>query len=147
MTDYNELVKALRCCANLNTNCTVCPWNKYNFALCAVKLYTDAAAAIEALQANVKRLEQERDELIGQMPELTETADGWKWKWKPHWVSVEERLPEKNGAYLVFMEYGHNWIWFKDIFMDGKFMADTCALNGAKVTHWMPIEPPQEVQE
>ena len=66
---------------------------------------------------------------------------------KPHWVSVEERLPEKNGAYLVFIGYGHNWIWFKDIFMDGKFMADTCALNGAKVTHWMPIEPPQEVQE
>ena len=70
-------------------------------------------------------------------------ADG-KRDAQPHWVSVEERLPEKNGAYLVFIGYGHNWIWFKDIFMDGKFMADTCALNGAKVTHWMPIEPPKE---
>ena len=62
----------------------------------------------------------------------------------PRWVRCEERLPEKNGAYLVFIGYGDNWIWFKDIYKDGKFIADTCALNGAKVTHWMPIEPPKE---
>ena len=62
----------------------------------------------------------------------------------PRWVRCEERLPEKNGAYIVFVGYGDNWIWFKDIFMDGKFMADACALNGARVTHWMPIEPPKE---
>lgn len=62
----------------------------------------------------------------------------------PRWVRCEERMPEKNGAYLVFIGYGDNWIWFKDIYKDGKFMADTCALNGAKVTHWMPIEPPKE---
>ena len=55
MSDYTELVKALRCCANLNTNCTVCPWDKYNFALCAEKLYTDAAAAIEALEAQLPK--------------------------------------------------------------------------------------------
>lgn len=60
------------------------------------------------------------------------------------WHRVEEELPEKNGAYLVFIGYGDNWIWFKDIYKDGKFMADTCALNGARVTHWMPIEPPRE---
>ena len=51
---YDELVKALRCCGNVNTDCTVCPWDKYNFGLCAEKLYTDAAAAIEALEAEVK---------------------------------------------------------------------------------------------
>ena len=63
MTDYTDLVKALRCCANLNTNCTICPWNKYNFALCAEKLYTDAAAAIEELQTEVKRLEPKQAKL------------------------------------------------------------------------------------
>ena len=55
MSDYTELIKALRCCGNVNTDCTVCPWDKYNFGLCVEKLYTDAAAAIEALQAEVEK--------------------------------------------------------------------------------------------
>lgn len=55
MTDYTELIRALRCCGNVNADCTVCPWDKYNFGLCAEKLYTDAAAAIEALQAQLPK--------------------------------------------------------------------------------------------
>ena len=55
MTDYTELVKALRCCANLKTDCTVCPWDKYNYAMCAESLYTTAAAAIEELQAELPK--------------------------------------------------------------------------------------------
>lgn len=58
MTDYSELVKALRCCGNVNTDCTVCPWDKYNFGMCAEKLYTDAAAAIEELQQIADHYEQ-----------------------------------------------------------------------------------------
>lgn len=58
MTDYTELIRALRCCGNVNADCTVCPWDKYNFGLCAEKLYTDAAAAIEALQAEVDEQKQ-----------------------------------------------------------------------------------------
>ena len=59
MENYDSLVKALRCCGNVNTDCTVCPWDKYNFGLCAEKLYTDAAAAIEALEAKVNLLREE----------------------------------------------------------------------------------------
>ena len=54
MTDYTELVKALWCCGNINTDCTVCPWDKYNFGMCAEKLYTDAADAIEELQKTIQ---------------------------------------------------------------------------------------------
>ena len=57
MSDYTELVKALRCCGNVNTDCTVCPLDKYNFGMCAEKLYTDAAAAIEALEARLGEAE------------------------------------------------------------------------------------------
>ena len=59
MTDYTELVKALRCCGNVNTDCTVCPWDKYNFGMCAEKLLMDAAAAIEELQNKVVELEEQ----------------------------------------------------------------------------------------
>lgn len=54
MTDYSELVKALRCCGSTSADCTVCPWDKYTFGMCAEKLLMDAADAIEALQAKVK---------------------------------------------------------------------------------------------
>lgn len=53
-----ELVKALRCCGNISTDCTVCPWDKYNYGMCAESLYTTAAAAIEALQSEVKDLNE-----------------------------------------------------------------------------------------
>ena len=57
MTDYTELVKALRYCAesgdfNCNKDCPMYP----NYPKCLTKMDMDAAAAIEALQAEVKRL-------------------------------------------------------------------------------------------
>ena len=58
MTDYSELVKALRCCAE-NFGCPIeCP--RYSPAdegvrACVSRLETDAAAAIEALQAQLPK--------------------------------------------------------------------------------------------
>ena len=57
MTDYSELVKALRCCAE-NFGCPIeCP--RYSPAdegvrACASRLEKDAAAAIEALQYEIR---------------------------------------------------------------------------------------------
>ena len=57
MTDYTELVKALRWCANAEIcteekNCGY--WSKEPF--CTDSLMTDAAAAIEALQAELNSI-------------------------------------------------------------------------------------------
>ena len=58
MTDYTELVKALRCCAE-NFGCLIeCP--RYSPAdegvrACVSRLEKDAAAAIEALQAQLPK--------------------------------------------------------------------------------------------
>lgn len=58
MIDYTELVKALRCCAE-NFGCPIeCP--RYSPAdegvrACVSRLETDAAAAIEALQAELEK--------------------------------------------------------------------------------------------
>ena len=79
MTDYTELVKALRCCGNVNTDCTVCPWDKYNFGLCAEKLCTDTAAAIEALEAEVKELKRVNMEIFEDLPKRGE------------WIETEEK--------------------------------------------------------
>lgn len=55
MTDYSKLVKALRYCAesgdfNCNKDCPMYP----NYPKCLTKMDMDAAAAIEALQADMK---------------------------------------------------------------------------------------------
>ena len=58
MSQYAELVKALRCCGNVNTDCTVCPWDKYNFGMCAEKLLMDAAAAIEDMAKHITEMHE-----------------------------------------------------------------------------------------
>lgn len=57
MTDYTELVKALRCCTqNPPETCVGCTYNIGNNE-CAVRgMMCDAAAAIEALQAELIRI-------------------------------------------------------------------------------------------
>ena len=64
MTDYKKLVEALRCCAE-NFGCPIeCP--RYSPAdegvrACESRLEKDAAAAIEALEAEVERLKADVD--------------------------------------------------------------------------------------
>lgn len=54
---------------------------------------------------------------------------------KPEWISVEERLPERNGRYLIIDDEGYMVVasWYKDC---GWFIP-ICRAN--PVTHWMPL--------
>ena len=61
MTDYTKLVKALRHCVSDEkgvTKCAGCPYYP-DITGCMDRLHTDAAAAIEALQAEVELLKAE----------------------------------------------------------------------------------------
>lgn len=60
------------------------------------------------------------------------------------WISVEERLPEEEGMYLVYnpkaLEYDKIEVIF---FGDGEFWPNIP--TGSKVSHWMPLpEPPED---
>ncbi len=61
---------------------------------------------------------------------------------QPRWISVEERLPEDFGYYIVFSEEnivgeaewdGHTFCWIANE-------------NLAFATHWMPLPEPPEVE-
>lgn len=61
----------------------------------------------------------------------------------PRWVRVEERLPKKQGKYLVCWNdsggFCYDTAWWTSV--------GTWSLahwTGVTVTHWMPIEPPKE---
>lgn len=75
MTDYTELVKALRYCSTTkgmvycNVNCKY-GWEERSKG-CNDLLMTDAAAAIEALQAEVDALKHDIERYVGINAELT----------------------------------------------------------------------------
>lgn len=60
MTDYTKLVKALRRCASIDRCDGMCEMN-YGSTGCESSLEMDAADAIEALQAEVERLQADVD--------------------------------------------------------------------------------------
>ena len=64
MTDYTELVKALRIRSGNLCPGDICDRCEAIHFLCSDKVMHDAAAAIEALQAEVKRVEPKRAKWI-----------------------------------------------------------------------------------
>ena len=68
-----------------------------------------------------------------------ETAD--------QWISVKERLPEDNGAYLVYTQEEYiGLFWFDRDEKEWTEESDFPCLEGY-VTHWMPLsEPPKKDQ-
>ena len=84
MTDYEQLVKALRHCSGQGfLTCRGCQYNS-NMLSCAYKMMRDAAAAIEALL-------KENKELIEDRPEMVETDGHWEWR-KPNGEVIMPKL-------------------------------------------------------
>ena len=68
----------------------------------------------------------------------------------PHWIPVEERLPEDRGHYLVYSQFGDVWLseWMQD--KEGRwdwYVAPICLGIISKVTHWMPLPPAPRKEE
>ena len=66
---------------------------------------------------------------------------------KPHWISVEERLPEHLTSVIVHRKDGGIFIWefFNTSTTDECWMDDSMNVYSFyDVTHWMPLpEPPK----
>lgn len=87
MTDYSELVKALRECASDDPDCIYnCPY--YNHDVCADDLKSDAAAAIEALQAEVTFYKKRVCELCGTCPDDMSDPNNCEIAGHGMWVGV-----------------------------------------------------------
>ena len=144
MMDYSELIKALRYCAESGDfKCgNDCPMHT-EYPNCLTKMDTDAAAAIEALEAENKTLHQHIEDLNGAFrieSEARQKAEAGQ----PHWVSVEEP-PKRNDTVLVrdngyrVLTYLGDGRWEDDYGYGAEFVSDDA--------EWCYIEPPQEVQE
>ena len=88
MTDYTELVKALRWCASDETDCEGnCPYSFMTDCLGKIKL--DAAAAIEELQAEVNEQKQIAAHYEQAAKDYWKEACDYKTAWE---VEREDRL-------------------------------------------------------
>ena len=136
MTDYTKLVKALR----EYSGC-----RKGEIA----RITSDAAAAIEDLIESVHIRDKISDELNHYIWELEAKL--------PHWVIVEERLPEPNVQCLVRDDDNNCAVgyyrqdvkaWDSPFFgwleRDDEYYKDGDLRRIGKVVAWMPIEPPKE---
>ena len=92
MTDYTKLIEALRHCVSDEkgvTKCAGCPYYP-DITGCMDRLHTDAAAAIEALQAEVEELKAKKMKLaenslrfVGKVRELDKRRfEPKRGKWK-----------------------------------------------------------------
>lgn len=78
MTDYTELIRSLRCENTGDDECgsSDCPyWS--GLGCMDGQLMEDAAAAIEALQTNVKRLKEANNELREAQTYIDHYGDKW----------------------------------------------------------------------
>ena len=121
MFDYEKLMNALRYCGAGETNnydCDGCPGKD----LCngfddKSNICTVSVAAFEELLAAA-----------------------------PNWVRVEDRLPDREGYYLVAVTNEHGRRYTKTAFFMGPQHRTWFARQ--KVTHWtMPLAPPEEATD
>lgn len=120
MLDYEELVNLLKICPDYCNGCTNCP-HEHDLG-CRTTMMGEAADAIEELVSNA---------------------------YKTKWISVEERLPEEAGEYIVAY---HPCYWDSvntkctKVGIDNFRGKTTWAKKKfQRVTHWMPLpEPPKE---
>ena len=155
MTDYSELVKALRETATFTKFDDLLSKREQKLE----SLAFDAAAAIEALEAKVADYEdtlkwhqKEFAELCAMIDDANARLEVGKAGNKftlnateqPHWVSVEEP-PKRNDTVLVrdngyrVLTYLGDGRWEDDYGYGAEFVSDDA--------EWCYIEPPQEVQD
>lgn len=142
-----EIKKGLECCLEEHA-CTRCPYDDCDEGWhCVVDRNTDALVYIQQLEMLAKPNEQirwERDIAIDQLRQLG-IGFGEKVEAQvPKWISVEERLPEKQGDHLVLYSFGEtNVDFFAGVMYfiryDERPHFENDGLYGLHVTHWMPL--------
>lgn len=105
--NYEQLVKALRCCAT--DNCGSCPYSIHEFR-CATKMVNDAADAIEDMAKHITEMHERVTVLQIDRGHLETEVKEWRRlnnenllpkRRQPHWVSVFDDLPRHNAVVVV----------------------------------------------
>lgn len=146
--DYKDIANRLRKWANGET-CEDCP-AKTDLAFCA-------ADAITYLLDELSELEAKNIRLQGQVENANVACAKWEGLFRaeleknPVWVSINDKMPEKDEEVLLRFESGNMavgwWDSFSECIVDWYCYAgdDFYEYCFDTPTHWMPLpEPPKE---
>ena len=147
MRDYAELIKDLRESAEWSDRLAVLMGRDVGDS--KAPLMRKAADAIEELLAENKAIKQSNKDAAMRNKLLCDEISRMKEK-VPHWISVEERLPELGQGVLVYDDC--EYMSVADYTHDKHFpTVYEFHVNGEYepgVTHWMPLpEAPKEETE
>lgn len=124
--EFNELIEVLQHCGKPGSDCHNCKMYQYS-ASCLKKLCNEAADTLESQQKRIAELE---------------AAD--------RWIPVTERLPEKNGRYLVVTNRNQMIVNYSVEHQMFNCHDSFSPLEAMKLhldcTHWMslPVPPKEE---
>ena len=176
--ENTEIIKALRCCASLDTPCKgLCSYHGVEY--CLSKKDLDAADALEAADKRIEELEKQAEHTDQVDAVIFAVYSNQKARIAeleaqiPKWISVEDRLPEESGEYIVYIQMGtgvevpdffgsndlsyvtsmyfkeRQKLWLDEY--DEAYNADLSLVDTANdyhVTHWMPLpQKPKGEQE
>lgn len=139
---YEELIAALNAADKRPCSDLECPGS----GECPTVgcLFREAADAIEELSASVAGYEMTTD------VEFVKEDGHERIRFVPKWVSVNERLPEKNGEFLVCGRWRGKpiKIWVCERVKLGPIMGWANPAENPVISHWMPLpQPPKEETE
>ena len=130
MSKYDELVKALRYCVKAR-NCEKCAYRINNNSVkCRIKRVEDAAAAIEALEAEVKRLELDNEDYEYTLRERYDEPKREEEVWKDvigyeglYQVSNQARVRNNKGKILKQSVKVGKCVYYKyvKLYKDGQY--------------------------
>tara|TARA_R110000803_G_scaffold210685_3_gene283197 strand:- start:1800 stop:2033 length:234 start_codon:yes stop_codon:yes gene_type:complete len=68
------------------------------------------------------------------------------------WISVEDRLPEKDDFYLILKDEDDIKVWYfirrsDGIYWNSRHTEKHWLLSNDPVTHWMPLPEPPKLDE
>lgn len=157
---YDELVKSLRICTSdkrgygCGTECSYGKAHPRNY-WCMDYLLKEAADTIEKLSKTAQKWELEAAALQTDHEYLIDENRKLVAAWqnaldlRNRWISVEERLPNEKGVYIVTYHpcYWDDVNYEKVKLGTDKFLGKQkwCKRKYRRVTHWMPLpQPPKE---
>jgi hypothetical protein len=145
--ETKEIIKSIRICSSTGS-CEGCIYDDDSHCGCSERLLLITANRLEKLESEKENLIHYNAHLNNQLNKAESHIEKLKEQLseqQPEWISVEERLPEENGTYLIAVK-GSHVSHFAGFDIEPNEFCDN-VFRKTDVTHWMSLPEPPKPKE